>query len=122
MCPEGNVKFQGRIIHHDKDFKRVNLKDTKKQLTVDPNDFENVRFNDTKILITGHKGYIGSRLYKKLKELGYTVHGIDFKQGKDILYTNLPHVDVVFHLAAQSGAIPSMKDQCMMPGTIYFVH
>ena len=30
-----------------------------------------------KILITGHKGYIGSALYKKLKELGHEVRGID---------------------------------------------
>ena len=28
-------------------------------------------------LVTGHCGYIGSRLYKKLKELGHEVHGID---------------------------------------------
>jgi len=28
-------------------------------------------------LVTGHKGYIGSKLYKKLKELGHEVMGID---------------------------------------------
>ena len=28
-------------------------------------------------LVTGHKGYIGSRLYTRLKELGHEVMGID---------------------------------------------
>ena len=30
-------------------------------------------------LITGHRGYIGSRLYKRLKELGHEVQGIDIQ-------------------------------------------
>ena len=36
-------------------------------------------------LVTGHRGYIGSALYKKLKELGHEVQGIDFFEGHDIL-------------------------------------
>ena len=28
-------------------------------------------------LVTGHKGYIGSKLYAKLQELGHDVYGID---------------------------------------------
>jgi len=39
----------------------------------------------TKCLVTGHKGYIGSHLYKKLKELGHEVQGIDLKEDHDIL-------------------------------------
>jgi nucleoside-diphosphate-sugar epimerase len=35
-------------------------------------------------LVTGHKGYIGSRLFTKLKDLGHEVLGIDSKDGKDI--------------------------------------
>jgi len=35
-------------------------------------------------LVTGHRGYIGSRLFKKLKDLGHEVLGIDTKDGKDI--------------------------------------
>ena len=31
-------------------------------------------------LVTGHKGYIGSRLYKKLKDLGHEVMGIDLEE------------------------------------------
>ena len=35
-------------------------------------------------LVTGHKGYIGSRLFAKLEELGHEVQGID-------LQTEIPH-------------------------------
>ena len=53
------------------------------------------------ILVTGHRGYIGSRLYAKLKAAGHDVLGVDLKDGTDILHT-LPEVDIatVFHLAA----------------------
>jgi len=36
-------------------------------------------------LVTGHRGYIGSRLYKKLQELGHEVQGIDLFEGCDIV-------------------------------------
>ena len=39
-----------------------------------------------KILVTGHKGYIGSRLYQRLLELGHEVVGLDLKDGKDISF------------------------------------
>lgn len=54
-----------------------------------------------KILLTGHKGYIGSRLYKKLVDLGYNVVGIDLKDNKSTIDC-LPNenYDYVFHLAA----------------------
>lgn len=54
-----------------------------------------------KILITGHRGYIGSHLYKKLDDGINVVHGIDLKDCQDIIY-NLPDCsyDVVFHMAA----------------------
>lgn len=35
-------------------------------------------------LITGHKGYIGSHLFKELKNLGHEVIGIDLKEQGDI--------------------------------------
>jgi len=38
----------------------------------------------SRCLVTGHKGYIGSRLFKKLKALGHEVQGIDLKDGCDI--------------------------------------
>jgi len=36
-------------------------------------------------LVTGYKGYIGSALYKKLKEAGHEVQGIDLFDGYNIL-------------------------------------
>ena len=66
-------------------------------------------------LVTGHMGYIGSRLYESLKELGHEVLGIDLQEEypKDILgflnedYTGRFHPlywnfkpEYVFHLAA----------------------
>lgn len=56
-----------------------------------------------KCLVTGHKGYIGSKLFKKLKENGYNVVGIDIKDGKNIL-NDLPNenFDFVFHMASSS--------------------
>tara|TARA_B100001093_G_C26846579_1_gene1023075 strand:+ start:2456 stop:3280 length:825 start_codon:yes stop_codon:yes gene_type:complete len=53
------------------------------------------------ILVTGHKGYIGSHLYKKVKMLGKPVVGIDLKDGED-LNERLPDgdFDFVFHFAA----------------------
>ena len=37
-------------------------------------------------LVTGHKGYIGAHLFKKLQELGHEVQGIDLQEeySKDI--------------------------------------
>jgi|TARA_B100000085_G_C18561715_1_gene519853 nucleoside-diphosphate-sugar epimerase len=67
-----------------------------------------------RILVTGHKGYIGSHLFKKLKNLGHEVAGIDLK-GCDIGEKELPGEDIcegfptefyefvpefIFHLAA----------------------
>lgn len=65
------------------------------------------------ILVTGHKGYIGGKLYNKLVELGYEVIGIDLKDGKDILDC-LPKnkiFDYVFHLAA----LPSVEFSVLNP-------
>jgi UDP-glucose 4-epimerase len=53
-----------------------------------------------KALVTGHKGFIGSRLFENLPEDRRI--GIDLKDGEDLL-DQLPdiQVDVVFHFAAQ---------------------
>lgn len=64
-------------------------------------------------LVTGHMGYIGSRLIQKLQDLGHATRGIDLKNGHDInqdLNEGLdgksfhPHYfnfkpDIIFHLA-----------------------
>jgi UDP-glucose 4-epimerase len=67
-----------------------------------------------KCLVTGHKGYIGSRLLKKLESQGHEVVGIDTVDGRDInslqglvednngnfhpFWTNF-RPDYIFHLA-----------------------
>jgi len=38
----------------------------------------------SRCLVTGHRGYIGSRLFKALINLGHEVRGIDIKDGCDI--------------------------------------
>tara|TARA_B000000609_G_C24105736_1_gene310963 strand:- start:12 stop:896 length:885 start_codon:yes stop_codon:yes gene_type:complete len=40
----------------------------------------------SKCLVTGHCGYIGSKVYRKLKELGHEVMGIDLAENHNILY------------------------------------
>ena len=54
-----------------------------------------------KCLVTGHKGYIGSHLFFELQKQGHLVHGIDLKDGNDVLHC-LPDedYDYVFHMAA----------------------
>lgn len=63
------------------------------------------------ILITGHKGYIGSRLFSELS-LSHKVTGIDKKDGEDLLFCNFPHehFDAIIHLAGLSGVRESIKD------------
>jgi nucleoside-diphosphate-sugar epimerase len=63
------------------------------------------------ILLTGHKGFIGSRLLKAL-ELNHTVTGIDLLEGDDLLTCEFPNVnfDLVIHLAGRSGVRESIKD------------
>lgn len=60
------------------------------------------------ILITGHRGFIGSNLIKKLSN--HTIIGVDLKDGNDILDSNyintlfeFYHFDAVIHLAAIAG-------------------
>tara|TARA_B100000579_G_C22811778_1_gene845655 strand:- start:101 stop:943 length:843 start_codon:yes stop_codon:yes gene_type:complete len=61
-----------------------------------------------KILITGHKGYIGSRLYKKLsynKNISCLI-GVDLKDGNDIIDFDFnENLDFIFHMAA----LPSVQ-------------
>ena len=60
------------------------------------------------ILITGHKGFIGSNLAKKLDK--HTIVGVDLKDGNNIIDSNyinalfeFYHFDAVIHLAAIAG-------------------
>ena len=62
-----------------------------------------------KILVTGHKGFIGSHVYDHLKQIGYEVDGLDrpddigdFKDDK--MYS------IVIHLAAYAALRDSVKN------------
>lgn len=66
------------------------------------------------ILVTGHKGFIGSRLMKKLRG----AVGIDLQEGMNLLTCELPEAtavdkeqwNIIFHLAAQSSVESSWHD------------
>lgn len=53
-----------------------------------------------KVLVTGHRGFVGSHLTRRLKDWV----GIDLVEGRDILNAKLPEVDRVYHLAANTDA------------------
>jgi len=59
--------------------------------------------NEGKILVTGHRGFIGSHLWKALA--GHDLVGVDLKEGRDIRDLeprDFDGVHTVFHLAAQA--------------------
>jgi len=72
------------------------------------------------ILVTGHKGFVGTALFDRLVRAGYKVHGIDIEAGwdRDRLYSDqnlldceLPKdIDLVIHLAGKSGVRESLND------------
>jgi len=59
-----------------------------------------------KVVITGHKGYIGHHLMKRFPD----AVGIDLKDGQDIVSCDLPEADLVIHLAALPGVVRSMEE------------
>lgn len=63
-----------------------------------------------RVLVTGHKGFIGGHLYNALQQGGHEVLGIDKKSGDDILFCDLPDADIIFHLAAQTQVTKSVED------------
>ena len=52
-----------------------------------------------KILVTGHKGFIGSHVYEHLSKIGYEVDGLDKPDDIGDFKPNKIY-DVVIHLAA----------------------
>src|SRR3990167_10763650 len=59
------------------------------------------------ILISGHKGNVGSRLVKYFDDFD----GIDNKDGKNLLTAELPeNIDIIYHLAAHAPVEYSWKD------------
>lgn len=63
-----------------------------------------------RILITGHTGFIGSNLSKRLSNT-HEVFGLDITEGQDILNCSLDFdVDLVIHLAGIGGVRESLAD------------
>lgn len=62
------------------------------------------------VVITGHKGFIGSNVMRYLIKHGYSCTGIDIKEGKDITTCSIPPCDVVIHLAALAGVRKSHEN------------
>lgn len=62
-----------------------------------------------RILITGHRGFVGSRLHKKFPDAAV----VDSKMGGNLLFAPLPEkVDVIFHLASHK----SVEESWTAPG------
>jgi nucleoside-diphosphate-sugar epimerase len=63
------------------------------------------------ILLTGHKGFIGSQLMRELSK-DHRIIGIDLEEGQDLLYCEFPnmHFDLIIHLAGKSGVRESITD------------
>ena len=62
-----------------------------------------------KILVTGHRGFIGSHVYEHLTELGFDVDGYDIPYDIGDFKTNKKY-DVVIHLAANAAIREALKD------------
>lgn len=66
------------------------------------------------ILITGHRGFIGSALYHRLEQSGHTVFGVDKVDKQNLLTCELPsRLDLVIHLAGASGVRDSVDNPGM---------
>lgn len=64
-----------------------------------------------KILVTGHQGFIGSRLVEVLMQQGHEIHGIDIKSKQNVLNADFPTgMDLVIHLAGIGGVRESLAD------------
>jgi len=66
-------------------------------------------FEKKRILITGHKGFIGNNLYNFLNTGEYELLGLDIVEGDDLLVCKLPdNIDCVIHLAGIGGVRASI--------------
>ena len=62
-----------------------------------------------KILLTGHKGFLGTLLTKYLNTHGHVVIGLDKKERNNLLTCKLDwDIDIVIHLAGESGVRRSL--------------
>ena len=62
-----------------------------------------------KILVTGHKGFIGSHVYEHLTDIGFDVDGYDAPYDIGDFRTNKKY-DVVIHLAANAAIREALEN------------
>ena len=66
------------------------------------------------VLVTGHKGFIGSHVYSHLKDIGFDVTGLDFPDDvRDFIRfyaCDTKRYDVVIHLAAYAAVRESLEN------------
>jgi len=63
------------------------------------------------ILVTGHRGFIGTNLFPKLQSrFSDNIIGLDIKDGNDLISCELPQADVIIHLAGLSGVRQSLDN------------
>ena len=63
-----------------------------------------------RIMLTGHRGYIGSHLLRRLTKQNSVV-GFDLVDGQDLMTCEFnEEFDLIIHLAGQSGVRDSIKD------------
>ena len=64
-----------------------------------------------RILLTGHKGFIGSHVYEHLTRIGYDVDGLDRPDDiGDFADVGCADYDIVIHLAAYAALRDSVKN------------
>ena len=63
-----------------------------------------------RILLTGHKGFIGSHVYEHLTRIGYDVDGLDRPDDIGDFTDVQDDYDIVIHLAAYAALRDSVKN------------
>lgn len=73
-----------------------------------------------RVLITGHKGFVGKYFMKDYTDKGYEIHGIDLKDGedcRDFFKSSDINFDLVIHLAAIVGGRMTIENQPLSVAT-----
>lgn len=63
-----------------------------------------------RILLTGHKGFIGKNFHKKLESMGHEVVGYDIKPFRPPEFPKVEGMDLVIHLGAMSNTTEKNPD------------
>ena len=73
-----------------------------------------------KILITGHKGFVGSEYVRYFANQGHEITGVDIKEGndcRDFFKTCNDQFDLIVHLAAIVGGRDTIENDPLAVGT-----